>query len=115
MQTVMFFHKSDYPTGKLKNAERYTCSVDGNMLIGVALIGELTQAEDENMWRANRSEVSLCQPATADVAILAFGQAAAEIGYEVDEAYIRTMFANENDVTEADKDAALRGFGVEVN
>ena len=113
MQTVCFSKKHN-PDGRLRNAERYTCSVDDGILVGVALIGTLTE-KDEETWEAKRAEVALCLPATADTAVSAFRQAAEEIGgYEIDEGYVRSLFSDDGDASVGDKDAALRRFGVEV-
>jgi len=92
---IVFFAKSDNPTGRLKNAERYGYSVSNGMLLGVSLIGTLTE-KDEETWQAPRAEVSLCVPANADNAVAAFRQAATEIGgYPINENYIRAVFEDE--------------------
>jgi len=89
---IVCFPKSEYPTGKLKNAQRYTCSVSNGVILGVALIGSLIEQDDDS-WQAPRAEVSASCPATADNAISLFHQAANEIGgYTINEAYIRMLF-----------------------
>lgn len=112
MQTV-YFKKSENPSGKLKSAERYGFSLNNNLLLGVSLVGKLTE-HDEETWEAKRTEVSCSMEATAENAIAVFRQAGAEIGYEIDESYIRTVFGGEDDVTMNDMAEALRKFGVEV-
>lgn len=89
---VVCFSKSEYPKGKIKNAERYTCSVSNGVILGVALVGALTEKDDET-WEANRAEVSASAPATAENALALFRQAADELGgYAVNEAYVSMLF-----------------------
>lgn len=111
---IVYFRKSDNPTGKLKKAERYGFSVNNGLLLGVSLIGELTE-KDEEYWQANRGEVSCCFPATGENAVTMFQQVADEIGEtQIDENYIKTIFDEDDEPTMEDRDEALRRFGVEV-
>lgn len=90
---VVYFKKSGNPEGKLRNAERYGFSLKDGNLLGISLVGQLVE-NDEETWKANRAEVSCCNEATARNAIDAFKQAAEEIGgYEIDEDYIRAVFS----------------------
>lgn len=89
---IVCFSKAEYPTGKLKNAERYSASVANGVILGVALVGTLVE-RDEETWEAPRAEVSATAEATADNALALFRQAADEIGgYALNEAYIRMLF-----------------------
>lgn len=91
MQTVCF-SKTEYPNGKLKNAERYSASVANGVILGVALVGTLAERDGET-WEASRAEVSATAEATAENALALFAQAAREIGgYAVNEAYVRMLF-----------------------
>ncbi len=89
---VVCFTKSEYPNGKIKNAERYTVSVANGVILGVALVGALTE-RDEETWEAPRAEVSASAPATAENALALFRQAASDIGgYAVNETYVAMLF-----------------------
>ena len=92
---IVSFPKSEYPNGKLKNAQRYTASVSNGVILGVALIGALTE-KDEETWEAPRAEVSCSNPATVENGLAAFRQAATEIGgYTLNENYIAGLFEEE--------------------
>ncbi len=107
---VVCFKKSDYPAGKLKNAERYECSVANGVILGVALVGALSELDD-GTWQAPRAEVASSCPATADNALALFRKAADDVGgYAVNEAYVRALF-DEDETNAAGEAAASSSAG----
>ena len=92
---IVSFPKSEYPNGKLKNAQRYIVNVAEGILGNVTLTGTLTEKDADN-WQAPQATVCCAYQPTAECALAAFRQAATEIGgYTLNENYIAGLFEEE--------------------